>query len=290
MFCPATMTHQAAARGTCLGRALLRLSVVLLVCGALPACNQSPFMPQGAGLAQPNPGLALQGSDLDRRATALDANNRDLHTQLSQSRQQVAILREEAAKIKQQLESTAKALQETRAAKTDLEKRYQTLEASTSRRGGAVITANNSLQQTLRKVEIPVAGVDVRQEGDLIRIELAADQLFAAGGVQLVGTSFPILDRVAAEVARNYPRQLIGIEGHTDSAPVYGGASNHQLAAAQALAVFEQLTRRNKLPTRQFFLSAHGPNKPLTSNATQEGRAKNRRIELTVYPETVEAQ
>jgi flagellar motor protein MotB len=173
-------------------------------------------------------------------------------------------------------------------AKEEAEKKYQALEASTTRRGGAIITANSSRSGSLRKIEIP--GLNVRQDDDVIRIELPSDQLFAAGTSQLIGSAYPILDQVANEIARNYPRQLIGIEGHTDGSPVFNGASNHQVAAAQAMVVFDQFTRRNRLPSNQFFVSAQGSNRPLTSNATQAGRAQNRRVELVVHPDTVDAR
>ena len=96
-----------------------------------------------------------------------------------------------------------------------------------------------------------------------------------------------MVDGLAAEITRNYPRQLIAIEGHTDNAPVAGGVSSHQLAAAQAIAVLDTLTRRNRLPGQHFFVVAQGSNRPLASNATQAGQTTNRRIELVVYPETV---
>jgi len=228
-----------------------------------------------------------QVHDTNRRADALDANNRDLHAQLAQSRQQVDLLREQVALLQKQLGETAGRMKEMHLAKEEAEKKYQTLEASTTRRGGAIITANNSTRGSLRVIEIP--GLNVRQEGNTIRIQLPSDQLFAAGTSQMVGSAFPILDQVANEIARNYPKQLIGIEGHTDGSPVFGGTSNHQLAAAQAMAVFDQFTRRNRLPPGQFFVSAQGSNRPLSPNATQAGRAQNRRVELVVSSETIDA-
>jgi flagellar motor protein MotB len=81
---------------------------------------------------------------------------------------------------------------------------------------------------------------------------------------------------------------LIAIEGHTDNAPVAGGISSHQLGAAQAIAVFDTLTRRNRLPARQFYVVAQGPNRPVAPNTTQAGQTANRRIELVVLPETAD--
>jgi len=135
-------------------------------------------------------------------------------------------------------------------------------------------------------IEIP--GLQARQDGDTIRITLPTDQLFPLGTAQLVGTAFPVLDSLAAELARNYPRQLIAIEGHTDNSPVAGGVSSHQLAAAQAIAVFDTLNRRNRLPAQHFYVVAQGPNRPAANNGTQAGQTANRRIELVVYPDTVD--
>jgi chemotaxis protein MotB len=125
----------------------------------------------------------------------------------------------------------------------------------------------------------------------VIRIELPADRLFGPGSAQLQTGAYPLLDQAAAAIARDYSRQIVGIEGHTDSGPVSGGyATAHQLTAAQTMVVFDQLTRRSRFSERQLFTLAHGANHPLASNATPAGRAKNRRIELVVYPETVDGR
>lgn len=265
--------------------------LLVLATVATTGCNQNPYMTPQQMAAWQQQGVNPQDSqayDLTRRATALDENNRDLHAQIAQSRQQVQLLREQVTLLQKQLGETANRLKETQLAKQDVENKYKTLETSATRRGGAIITANSSSGASLRAAEIP--GLNVRQDGDTIRIELPTDQLFAPGTDQLVGSAFPMLDQVASEIARNYPRQIVGIEGHTDSAPVTGGVSNHQLAAAQAITVFDQFTRRNRLPTNQFFVVAQGSNRPVSPNATQAGRVRNRRVELIVYPETVEAR
>lgn len=271
-----------------------RFSIGLVLCCALLGgwgCNQSPYLaPQPAAAVWPTstegqPEQA-QSFDMNRRTSELDANNRDLHAQLAQSRQQVGLLREQIQLLQRQLGESGERLQELQVAKERTEKDLRALQASTTRRGSAIITANNSLRQQVRLVEIE--GLVSRMDGDAVRIELPVDQLFSPGTAQMVGSAFPILDRIAAEVAQNYPRQVIGIEGHTDSTPLYGGVSAHHLANSQAVAVFDQLTRRNRLPIRQFYISALGPNQPLATNSTQVGQAKNRRIELVIHPHTYE--
>ncbi len=268
-----------------------QLSIAALTLVVMSGCSQNPYMPsqQTTNWQQQQAATPAQSQmyDLSRRANALDENNRDLHAQLAQSRQQVQLMREQVDLVQKQLSETAQRLKVEQLAKSEAERKFESLQTSTARRGGAIITANNSLQQSLRLIEIP--GLDIQQDGDTVRISIPSDQLFSPGTATLVGSAFPILDGLASELARNYPRQLIGIEGHTDSAPVHGGVSNHQLAAAQAMAVLDQFTRRNRLSSRQFLLIAHGANRPAASNGTQAGRTQNRRIDLVVYPELAES-
>jgi outer membrane protein OmpA-like peptidoglycan-associated protein len=69
----------------------------------------------------------------------------------------------------------------------------------------------------------------------------------------------------------------LSIEGHTDST---GGADhNRQLSTARARAVFGALVGLGVAPSR-LSSKGFGPDKPLADNATEEGRAKNRRVEL----------
>ena len=61
--------------------------------------------------------------------------------------------------------------------------------------------------------------------------------------------------------------------------------SNHELSNARAMAVYEVLTSSLRLRADQLFVVAHGGNHPVVSNATPEGKQRNRRVELVVYPE-----
>jgi chemotaxis protein MotB len=142
------------------------------------------------------------------------------------------------------------------------------------------------VRQSLAAVAIP--GLDIRQDGEVIRIEVPADKLFSPGTVQLQPDGYRILDEVAAAVQRTYPRQRIVVEGHTDDSLGANPTGAHALATAQAQAVFTQLVQRGRLPARQLSVLAMGENHPLASNATPAGKAKNRRIEVVVYPDTID--
>jgi flagellar motor protein MotB len=256
----------------------------------LAGCGQNAFLTpqQQMAIQQQQSTYVTQVQELERRVNELDISNRDMYSRLAQSDQQQQVYRDQVALLQQQLKDTANQLRETQLARQEAEKNVQVMNASSRKLGGATITANNSVRQALSTIEIP--GVEVRQDQEVIRIEMPADELFQTGTGQVTATAYTYLDRVADAVARNYPRQRIVIEGHTDSGPTFVGTNTtmHQLSSAQAMAVFDTLTRRNRLPPRQFSVMGMGANYPRASNATDAGRAKNRRVELVIYPQAID--
>ncbi len=274
-------------------RVLMIAAVLVAVVGqATSGCNQNPFLSsrqQYPAPAQPQQPAApfSQLQDLRQRAQQLDVDNRDLQSQVAQLQQQVQLAQEEKSLLRQRLTDAANQLKEIQTAKKEVDQRLDALQASTRQKGGAIITANNSLRDNLPVIDLP--GIEVRQDGDVIRISLPADRLFVQGTAQFQPAAFQLLDQAAVSVRQNYPRQIIVIEGHTDNTLSTGVVMNtHQLAANQAVAVFSQLTRSGRLSAKQLRIMSHGDSQPRFSNATPDGRARNRRVELVVYPETIE--
>jgi flagellar motor protein MotB len=153
------------------------------------------------------------------------------------------------------------------------------------KRGSVLITPNTSLLDVTPQINHP--GVQVRRDGDVIRVEMAGAQVFQSGSARLRAGAPEMIATVAGELAKLYPQQIIGVEGHTDSDPIVGGQwrSNHQLSAARAMAVYDLLATRTALRPKQLSVAGHGSNYPVVSNATEAGKERNRRVELVVYPE-----
>lgn len=289
---------QSKPRGTAAGLrtfVFVKLAFVALVSMTLASlatgCNNNPFatgqkqagaFPTGAG-QQP---YEAQITDLNRRVGQYAANNNELTAQLAQSQQQLGVVREQVTLLQRRLDDTSNQLKDAQVARQTAERQVEAVQASLQRRGAATITANNSVKQTLATVSIP--GVEVRADGDVIRIELPSDALFRPGTAQLQPTATATLDQVSDAILRNYSRQRIGIEGHLDAPPAFAGppSSAHQLTGLQAQAVMDQLLTRNRLPAAQLFTVAHGANHPRYTSMTAEARARNRRIEIVIYPET----
>lgn len=261
-------------------RVVLAAFMTWVACG-LVGCSQNPFRTaQAERAATP---FQSQIADLRSHRTELNANNEELHARLAEMERQVRLLDKERGLLKDRLKQMAGQLQETQLARKEVEQRMEGLQASTRLRGGASFSANNSLRNALREVQIK--GLEVRREQDVIRIVIPSDQVFQAGGVDFTRGADQALAEAADAIARNYRAQRVVIEAHTDDSPQPGGATPHQLTASQALAVLDRLVRIGRLNEKQFSMHSQGANHPRASNATAAGRAKNRRIELVVYPE-----
>jgi len=255
----------------------------LLVAG----CADNPMVMKGriTQLEQQQAASSRQYQQLQDRAYALDRDNQEKDTLLAQARQQTKVSEDQLALLRGQLQSITSQLAQTRAEKENIDRRVQVLNASMQRQGGVTIDPNSSLQQTLPAVNI--AGAFVRRDGEVVRIELPGNNLFEPGTARLRPGAANLICDVAAEIVRTYPDQMVGIEGYTDNDPVSGGQfrTNHELSIVRAMAVYDVLISRSRLQGNQLFVTGHGPAQPVVSNATAEGKQRNRRIEFVVYPE-----
>ncbi len=256
-------------------------------------CSRNPYYaaaPGGAAWQVPqtaavNPNDATI-AELNRRVQMLDDNNRQLTTQLAQSEQQSQVYRDENELYRRQLAEMTNQLESANTLARNAQDQVRGFQASSRIRGGASIQANTNLGQLASQLNL--GGLVAEQDGQVVRIVVPSDRLFQPGTAQLQPQSVSVLDPLSQQLKNVFPRQRIGIEGHTDNAPVYGGtaATSHQLASMQASAILDVLTRRSGMPAQQLFTIAQGGNNPRQDNATPAGRAANRRIEIVVYPET----
>ena len=132
--------------------------------------------------------------------------------------------------------------------------------------------------------------VRVTQSRRGVSIEINANVLFAEGQAALEPQSLTVL----RAVARHLSREPFNIEitGHTDTLPISNSAfaSNWELSAMRATSVVRLLADNGIAPARLYAIGREA-SAPIASNATPEGRARNRRVELMILsgmPDTVE--
>jgi flagellar motor protein MotB len=257
---------------------------------ALAGCLNSPLTAQGQmqALQQQQLAASQRYDEAQRRASGLDEDLREKTMLLAQEQQQRKIVQDQVAALQDQLRSVSAQLADTEQEVDDAAGQAVESLASNRRRIGAKITANNSLREKLPELDIP--GVQVRVDGDVVRVELPATSIFENAGAKLQSQAPALIARVADEVARAYPRHVVGIEGHTSNEPVRGGrwTSNQQLSVGRAIAVFDQMVARSRLEADQLFVVGHAANHPVVSNGTPAGRERNGRVEIVIYPERVD--
>jgi flagellar motor protein MotB len=261
---------------------LWALALVLLA-----GCAENSLVLRGQvdRLQQQQLAMSRQNQLLQDRATALDQDNQEIESLLAQSRQQRQVFEDQLAAVREQLRGATVQLAQAREGRESSDQRVQALTASMQRRGSISITPNNSLLRTLPAINLP--DVHVRRDGTVVRIELPGSRLFESGSARLQPGATELITNAAAQLAATYPDHILGVEGHTDSDPVTGRQwrNNHELSVARAMAVYDTLVSRTRHQAGQLFVVGHGPNHPVVSNATPEGKRRNRRVELVVYPE-----
>lgn len=132
--------------------------------------------------------------------------------------------------------------------------------------------------------------VRVTQSRRGVTIEINANVLFNPGEAALQPESLGVLRAVAATLAQE-PFNL-EITGHTDDVPISSALfpSNWELSSVRASSVVRLFADNGIAPSRLYAIGREA-SQPVASNATPEGRARNRRVELLILssiPDTVE--
>ncbi|MBI4056288.1 MAG: OmpA family protein [Elusimicrobia bacterium] len=123
--------------------------------------------------------------------------------------------------------------------------------------------------------------LDVQSSEERIRLVLSVPVLFDLGSVQMKKAAFPILNSIAQELAK-LPNDIV-IEGHTDNVRVVGGryASNWELSMARAYSIIRFFEKAG-IDSKRLSGIGYGENRPVANNNTEEGRTRNRRIEVSL--------
>ena len=109
--------------------------------------------------------------------------------------------------------------------------------------------------------------------------------MFDSGEAILQPEGESVLRKIAAILA-GHPDLKIHVVGHTDNVPIRTRfASNWELSTARALAAVHFLTEKAGVDPRRIGAVGYGEFRPLADNSTPEGRARNRRIAITILPD-----
>ena len=234
-----------------------------------------------AGLQQEHKKLAMENSALTTRfnkltedTAALAADKKQLEEilraktdtlskNISEARQQVAELKIENSRLKDEISDIQRVKEEK------------------------VKEVSGTYEQLLTnmKSEIAKGQVTISELKGKLTVNMEAAILFDSGSAEVKAEGLDILNKMV-ETLKNVGDKAIRIEGHTDVVQITGGLArtfptNWELSAARAINVTKFLQQQGIDP-RNLSAAAFAEHKPVADNATKEGRAKNRRIEITL--------
>ncbi|MBQ3899635.1 MAG: flagellar motor protein MotB [Lachnospiraceae bacterium] len=126
--------------------------------------------------------------------------------------------------------------------------------------------------------------IDVSFTAQYVLLTMKGSLLFDSGSAGLKKESEQVLDKVAVILER-YAGGEVEINGHTDTVPIKSAkyADNEELSSARALSVFYYLVNNSTLDSTKLKHAGMGERVPVADNSTEEGRAKNRRVEIRIY-------
>jgi chemotaxis protein MotB len=109
--------------------------------------------------------------------------------------------------------------------------------------------------------------------------------MFDSGEAILKPAGESVMRKIAGILA-GHPKLKIHVIGHTDNVPIHGRfASNWELSTARALAAVHFLTEKAGVDPHRVGAVGYGEYRPIADNSTAEGRARNRRIAVTILPD-----
>jgi chemotaxis protein MotB len=132
------------------------------------------------------------------------------------------------------------------------------------------------------KQEIKEGKLQMRMTQRGLVVSLAEAAFFGSGEETINREAYPTIAKIAAVVAQ-LPNP-VRLEGHSDSIPIHNSrfASNWELSTARGVAMLNLLVERYQISDRRLAVAGYADTMPVESNDTEQGRARNRRVDLVI--------
>ncbi|UCB48633.1 MAG: OmpA family protein [Deltaproteobacteria bacterium] len=249
-----------------------------------------------------------ESEKLSGQLTSLKSEKNDLEKERTELRLKVLSLEGEMTRLKQDntnLEEILKAKSGTLSKEiADLRKQNKTLreenealqakakalEVEKTEEILGVKTMYEDLVQDMES-EIKKGKITITQLKGKLKVNMVDEILFDSGRATIKAQGVKVLERVG-KVLLNVKDQTIRIEGHTDNVPIGPELAkryptNWELSVARAIAVARYLQEEVGVDPRLISATGHGQYQPIASNETEQGRTRNRRIEIVLVPKDI---
>ena len=145
---------------------------------------------------------------------------------------------------------------------------------------GAAIGDYMDRQEAEMREQLSGSGVEVVREGDNLRLVMPSNITFATNQATITPKFHDTLNTIA-NVLNHYDKTYLSIEGHTDSS---GSESYNQTLSERRARSVQQYLVNQSIMSERLSVTGYGEMRPVASNETAAGKAKNRRVEVQIVP------
>ena len=259
---------------------------------------------QLAELAQEKGQLATQVNELKSEKTTLQDQLDQLRDQKSALEESLNQAQQEADDLRTLLDEKEETLAQTSQERTQLAQDLATLEqeiaskegqlAELENQVGVLRTSLNSKEEAVEELrgELDQLNIKLEETSRGLTMTIVNSLIFEPGRAELSTEGNELIGNVAGIIKERFPNRELLIEGHTDNQPIVhsGWRSNWELGAARALNILHELTGEHGIDPALVSATSYGETRPTTTNATEEGRAQNRRAVIVILPEKLPMQ
>jgi chemotaxis protein MotB len=149
----------------------------------------------------------------------------------------------------------------------------------------AVLSPSLEMLSEELKEEIAAGKIQIHMQARGLVVSFTQAALFPSGQDEISPDSYGSLKKVAAAISK-IPNP-VRLEGHTDSVPISTTRyhSNWELSAARSIALLDLISGKFNVPRDRLSIAGYADNAPVASNDTEEGRARNRRVDVVILNE-----
>lgn len=145
------------------------------------------------------------------------------------------------------------------------------------------LVLTNNLTKSLSREELK--DIDVQVQKGVVFISLSDNMLYRSGSYEISPAANDVLSKIA-KIIKDYPTYDVMVEGNTDNVPISREniRNNWDLSALRASSVVQALQTKHGVDPKRMTAGGRGEYNTVATNATPEGRNKNRRTEIIILP------
>lgn len=234
---------------------------------------------------------------LKAKSDTLSKNIVDLRDHIADLKKENSLLKAESKDLSQNLETLQIDLNNFRDQIVALRNKNEVLQSKTKdlerQKEEEVLAMKGTYENLMEnmKSEIEKGKITITQLRGKLKVNMLDEILFDSGETTIKPQGVEVLKRVG-NILLNVKDKAINIEGHTDNVPIGAELSkkyptNWELSVVRATNVARYLQEKSGINPSLLSATGYGEYKPVASNETEEGKAKNRRIEIVLVPKEI---